>query len=282
MIFADDTEARKTTRLPKSVRDGARVLTGLEDATGADLLLYDGDVSLDAVDDTPLAQARLRKMCQDGILIQRKTERDVCNSIPRLKEHLAKMQLWCPFCWLAVEGHITRALDGKTSVLKREKHYQSGKVFVLYEKTGWDYGAYLAAIVKWQLRGGLYLPVPNADAWPSALVTVTRVTQHLRKEPEKVIIGHEKVQTLRIEDRQIATVASLPGLGGKRAPMVWAQYHNLANLIVALSDPYQETDGVGTKGQHNIRQYLGLESTEKLAKVAVDEAKKPLGDEPNF
>jgi len=279
------TEDRKNSRLPKTIIEKSTPIHNLEHYTGADLILLEEDILSDSIDDSPLQQARLRKMTRNGILVQRKTERDVCNSIPVLKEHLSKMQKWCSFCWLAVEGHVTRTPDGKTMVLKREKHYGSGKVFVMYENTGWDYNAYLAAILKWQLRGGYFLPVPNSDAWEPALVTLSQVVCHLREEPEKTIIGREKVQNLVLGDRQLDTVASLPGLGGKRAPEVWNQYKNLAQLLVGVCDPYRHIAGIGDRGRFNIRNYMGLTQSQKLALVDVDEVKgekKGLGDEPNF
>lgn len=254
MIYVDDTEMRARTRLPEDVQQRATVLVGLEDLTGADILLCNvpeiGDL------ETLPAQARLRRACAEGILVQRKTYRDICSSIPTLKDHLCKMLQWSSDCWLLVTGQMVRIEDTIAVFKEILSDDKKSRATILYELTQWKYAPLLAAIDKWQRRGGYVAWLSDNNSIGIWLDVAWHVKETLT--PEERIIHRTPQQALIASDWR-DTLATLPGIGEKRANE-WAG-ETLALTLCVLS----EADG--SKTRHNIRQYLGLKDGFKLAIV---------------
>lgn len=254
MIYVDDTEVRAGTRLPEDVQQRATVLVGLENLTGADILLCDvqdiGDL------ETLPAQAKLKWACAEGMLIQRKTYRDICSSIPTLKDCLCKMLQWSNDSWLLVTGQMVRIGD-TIAVFKEMLHDdKKNRATILYELTQWKYSPLLAAIDKWQRRGGYVAWLADNDSIGLWLDVAWHVKENL--EPEEHIVHRVPQQMLFANDWR-DTLATLPGIGMKRA-IEWAG-PTLAHTLCSLS----EADG--SKTRDNIRRYLGLQDGLKLAIV---------------
>lgn len=90
MIFYDPTEGRDNTCLSQEIIKLGRPLEGLEAQTGADLLISPLDDILPSNVNRPPGSLLLRKHCEAGMLVQRKSGRDMLNSIPRLAEILQR------------------------------------------------------------------------------------------------------------------------------------------------------------------------------------------------
>lgn len=246
MIYIDDTEARARTRLPEDVQARAIVLNGLEDTTGADILLCDVQDIRDL--ETLPAQAKLRRACAEGILVQRKTYRDICSSIPTLKDHLCKMLLWSSDCWLLITGQMVRIGD-TIAVFKEMIHDdKKSRATILYEQTQWKYSPLLAAIDKWQRRGGYVAWLADNDSIGAWLDVAWHVKENL--EPEEHIVHRVPQQMLFASDWR-DTLATLPGIGEKRA-REWA-LETLAQTLCEL------TTADESKTRENIRRYFGLQ-----------------------
>lgn len=246
MIYIDPTEAKENTRLPQSIIDAAQILPGLESFTGADMLIYDGEVApVESLESIP-EQLRFRRMCQEGALIQRKTERDICGSIPHLKDILCRMLEWTPMPWLIVDGLILRIKGDKLGFYSHDKRQ--------YIPTEFSYKAYLSGILYWQFRGGYYTNLSNVNDWPGLVNLMTSVMAEVKAEPIKAIV-HAQYQSLESADWK-DTLATLPGIGSKRA-REWAG-KNLAETLCTLTRPD------GSKTRDNIRRYMGLDDKHVL------------------
>ena len=128
--FIDPSETRKGTKMPVDAQEIFIELPGLEERTGADFLL--SSLQMPAAND-----ALLRRHCEAGILVQRKSGLDLPSSIidGRLSHSLGKMLEWCKRPWLLIVGNLTE---------------QSGKVSVGGSPSNLTYGQVIAA-VDWHL-----------------------------------------------------------------------------------------------------------------------------------
>jgi hypothetical protein len=95
LIYADPSELREGSALPKYMLELARPLPGLEAYTSADLLLSAEDLVLERLDDSVLARTKLARLLTRGLLIQRKTGSDIQNFITDHTLIAEKMHPWC-------------------------------------------------------------------------------------------------------------------------------------------------------------------------------------------
>lgn len=281
MIFYDPTESRQGTRLPEAVIKAGTPLAGLEAATGADLLLSPlAQPKLDIVDDTVLSRVKFSKHTDAGMLIQRKTGKDITHLITDHSEIIAKMHPWCRRIapWLLVVGSYN--CDG------------DGGLVVDGQATNWSYAAYQAALDAWQYQGleesrfdggGVtILPRDNVVAsWVSGWLDKLR-----GMEPVKVLAPKKasQVLTLAKDDDNLpwrTTLMTFPGVGEELATRVANYCGTLADSLVFISNPDHTRlkqdenypNGFGPSKFSKAHQWLGLEIndeyTEQLVRLEV-------------
>jgi hypothetical protein len=252
MIYIDDSEARENTRLPQSVIECSTVLVGLENLTGADILLYEGDIatinSLESIPD----KMRFKQMCQEGALIQRKTERDVCRTIVdkdhNLNDALCKMLKWSLMCWLVVDGLVMRVKNNKLAFYNHDDRK--------YIVTEFDYSVYVSATLGWMYpKGGYFYNISNVNDWPLFINLVLDKMAQAKNEPEKQIVHHKVYQKLNEADWR-DTWATFPHVGTKRA-VEWARKTFIDTLL-------EWTTPNGSKAVDDIRKYIGMPEGSEL------------------
>ena len=245
--FIDPSETRKGTRMPVDASATFTELPGLEERTGADFLL--SSLQMPAPND-----ALLRRHCEAGILVQRKSELDLPSSIidGRLYHSLSKMIQWSPRPWLLIVGNLT-------------ENY--GKASVGSGKSNLTYGQVIAALDWYQMRGGFVTILDDADkiyAW--CLEHQIRLHKVL-DNPTKEIYERLPDQILSSPPRPwVRTLRTLPGIDVKLGNLIAEQSGSLAAAIINLSSYWwltnkdQRPAGIGEKTIRTIRNYLGLKS----------------------
>ena len=281
MIYYDPTEAREGSRLPDALLKAGKPLIGLEAYTAADLLLSANTIELEQLDDTRLAQIKFAKLLERGMLVQRKTGRDVVNFITDHSQVASKMLPWCKqFApWLLLIGNYTCDKDGHLVV--------DGQAL------NWEYAAYVSALEAWQYQGidgALFdgggvtiLPRDNvAGAW------ATRWLDRLQNlDPTKDIAPFKPSQTVTSKSGHDdypwrATLMTFPGIGLDTATKLAQYCGTLANSLTFLSNPdhialkhnHDYPKGIGPSKFADAHRWLGLEisdtQVEELAAVMTE------------
>lgn len=254
-IYADPTETRARTRLPDNVVEKATNLPGLEALTGADLLIaidkVPGDVRDLAKDEwvgsvltlawrgwsppkiaraterpLPFVLKALRfiKACRSGLLVQRKSGRDMSSSVPRLSEILVKMRQWTRMPWLLFVGNL--------------HCNKAGNAVIDGIETNYSHNAVQGALESWQVRGGGVtflsrdaLVLPWCARWMDKLRSMSKEKVTYR-EPVQAVAGVDDG-----EGRQIAILAGLRHIGNEKARVLLDYYGSLAGALEAVLDP---------------------------------------------
>ena len=276
-IFADPTELREGSTLPKDVAAVATPLPGLEEKTGADLL-----VSI--LDAPALSDTLLKRHCEYGALVQNKRWLDLQSSITdkRLFYDILKMREWCPFPYLAISG-VPFDFNGKAvigelkSVRQLPNKLVEGKLIATIEadvlgREGISYNALMGALSAWRYYGGYveFLADNNhllkwLQQQAGALQDIKdgKVTELMPRSKWRDITGPSKV----------AWLASLfDGIGQKTARAIFDKVGELTNdpdpsLYKALTyvTDYSATciPGITTERIAGWREFLGLHAGEE-------------------
>jgi len=252
-VFLDPSESRSGTRLPDSVIRAGTVVPGLEGATGADLLISPiSHPRLDFIIESLPSKLALKKHCEVGLLVQRKTGRDLVSSIPNLSGILDRMLRWTNKPWLLFIGDLK--CDG------------NGNAVIDGHETGFGYNAVQGALESWQLRGGFVsfisrdsLIAPWINRWLEKL-------RELQKEPIKIVSTRKPQQLLvGLENktaRRLSTLTSFPEISEVRAKEILANCGSLAYSLMFLSDPGGvKIPGVGPKTLMLAKEHLFGEET---------------------
>lgn len=247
-MFIDPTEAREGTRLPAQIVERASALPDLEARTGADILI------------TPLSMPvgtdhLLRRHCQAGVLVQRKSGGDLVSSLTdgRLYRSLAKMLDWTDKPWLAFAGTIEAR----------------GQMGIVDGRPSLSYAALIGALDWWQLRGG-YLTILSDDqalvGWVGHWLDRLRV---LSEQPEKEI-AREAQQKLALEG-PTAILTALPGIGRERAnALLDAAQNNPIRALVKLVAGVDKVPGIGKQTRSAVREWIGLGESDQVLVVDQD------------
>jgi hypothetical protein len=259
MIFIEASEAREGTRLPRAVIESARVVRNLEAYTGADMLIspLSEPPMPDELTDSKPRQLSLRKHCEAGLLIQRKSGRDLTNSIRDghlTNEVLSRMLQWTSAPWLLIEGNFLRDREGMVVV----DGYTTNTMWSQLQ----------GAMEAWQLRGGYMTtpPLPTESAvtewvarWNSTKIYMWRKDMVLPpRKTQQVLVG-----AMVNEKPWRTTLASFPGIGPEKANDIADVCDNLWQAIQMLTDPKtlvwdKRPKGIGKTTIRNIQAYLGL------------------------
>lgn len=269
MLYIDPTEATDKSLLPQSTIDIARAISNLESLTGADILVSPFVEPLpESLQSIPPHLASLRRHCESGILIQRKSGSDFLSSIPDLSHIQARMTEWSPNPWLL----ITRVHQGKT-----------GKVVVegSRRRIRWNWSSVSASMDSWQDRGGsIKLLQSDEDITEWLLSREKRCTEWL-KEPVKSVPKPQRQQVTQAEPNWYNTGRAWPeGIGQKMleelARYIAREWHlppTLANAIsLATNEEALEVRLWGLHSLNKVREWYGVSTSHTPVHLGAESA----------
>jgi len=271
-IFADPNELREGSTLPKDVAAVATPLPGLEEKTGADLL-----VSI--LDAPALSDTLLHRHCDYGALIQLKRLNDLQSSITdqRLFYDILKMRDWSPFLWLVVSGVLLnvngKALNGHIEYHTNIPSITEGMVSCnVVGRTGLNYNAVDAALDAFAYYGGYIKQLPDDTLLLPWLKRQAEALQNIKDGKITELMPRSKWRDITGPSK-VAWLASLfDGIGQKTAQAV---YDKLAELTgntaptlyqaVAYVTDYGATciPGITHERVAGWREFLGLHAGEE-------------------
>lgn len=272
MIFIDATEARERTRLPESILSQAKVINRLEEFTGADLLVSRLQLPLRDLTDDDMTHNLLRRHCENGYLIQRKSGRDYLNSIPDLSHILYRMCQWTPSPILLISGQFMPTREGTVCVDGQD--------------TDWSYNAYLGGKWAWQTRGlqterfnavGKVIEVLRDNLIPSV---VNVLLDSLRDENiihRLTLHNPMPRQVIGEPDWSIYLTPWRIGIGEDKMAILQRNCKSLGDALCYLSDydniKAHKIEGIGKSHVRKMKERLGLADDEYLERVFKEEGK---------
>jgi len=268
VISIDPTEARSTksyqTRLPDSVINAAVQVPGLEQTTGADIIVSAKALPPDlSADPLPVPIRRMfERATEYSIFVQRKSGGDFLNSIPDLARIQARMMEWCNAggCWLLITSLdlSTGNADGRDR--------------------DWTPEAVQGALLWWQLRGGHVAVLPDDDGIGPWLETMHQAVYKAESEPIKwthsshLIDWHAVQMALpyRTEDWSTTGSAFPRGWGDAKREALWKAAYEHCDNQATLMNAYRlllkdgiKIAGIGPKLTANLAKWIGWKETDK-------------------
>ncbi len=227
-IFLTPSEARKGTRLPQSVIKHSSLTVGLEEWTGADLLLSPLTTpKLEWATSALPHQLALKRHCAAGELVQRKTGRDLASSVGKLNYILDKMLRYCERPRLLFIGE-----------LRRDK---GGMAIIDGQDTNVRYNAVIGAIDSWQAHGGYYTQLSRDDCIVSWLNMRLAKLRGMLDGKEKMLLprvvsrplisGHNSYEAMAV-----GAFASCPEIGPKKGLQLIEHCGSIAWAMKYLSE----------------------------------------------
>lgn len=260
-IYVDVTEARAASRLHPKLAQSAHKIVGLEQATGADILVTTIDDVLPGNVNRPPGSLLLKRHVENGMLIQRKTGSDAMNSIPRFHNLIARMRAAnSKMAWLLVTGYIFRKPE-------------NNKVMVEGRLTEWNWKAYQAALDAWQILGGYTHVEPDDLTAVDWVIAWDEKLPQLVKDLEKGLAERPMTPKLGLIDphpeRQV--LMGFPGCGDAISSRIMEKCQNLAAALEWMSRPDSYgVPGVGEETLKSWRKYMGLEKGEVINRIKVE------------
>ena len=244
MIYYDPSEGRVGTRLPYSAIEISHPLIGLEERTGADLMVTASPLLL--TDCTrPPGSILWEKIVPSSMLIQRKTGLDLIASVPKLGDTLARMVAerdrvesdgrLPPQLWLLVIGFYESTIDGYVKLGDGSE-------------TDFRWAALVGAMDAWQLRGGmLHLH------WTHWEPMVTDWLRHwdeklpsFIEEREKIIFSDYQHLT-RYSDHRLSVLMGFPGMGIATASTLLTEFDSVQRIVEWMANDGKGVKGIGPK-----------------------------------
>jgi len=279
-IYYDPTEARSTSRLPDSVITAGVALPGLEQYTGADLLIspLTAPVLTSVTDSTP-SQMMLRKHTEVGLLVQRKSGMDALASIPDYSNILVKMLPWCETVppWLVIIGEYKQGKDDCIIIEGRQMQ--------------WRYNALHGALENWQIHGGGISWLARDSQLGAWVARWNDKVVALAAQPELVLSPRKPSQVLVAapEERAwVITLATFPDIGLELANRIAAYCGTLADSLTFLSNPAHLKlkkgntgfpKGVGKSHFVAAHRWLGLKNNDDVCEILCKTDDSDIDDE---
>ena len=257
-FYIDTTESRMTSRLPKGVIQAADVISGLEEFTGADMLLSplnDPPLPVKITDIFP-HQSALEAHCQAGLLVQRKTGLDLIHSIPDLKLSLHKMQKYTPRPYLLIVGKFTHTREG-VALMDSKPSVQST-----------SYMEVILALEKWQQRGG-FITFLTGDNWIAPWINLWLERLLVMPETKVARPVYQRLIGPLEKDLHRETLMTLPGIREVLAQRIVDYAGDLRRCLEVVTSYWtlelsHRPRGLGRKKIKGIKRYCGLEDGEML------------------
>jgi hypothetical protein len=279
-IYYDPTESRSGSRLPDSVISAGVELPGLEQYTGADILISPlSDPKMTVVSDSMPSQKMLRMHTAVGLLVQRKSGMDALGSIPDYSNILVKMLSWCETVppWLVVVGDYKQGKDDCIMV--------EGRV------VQWRYNAFQGALENWQIHGGgISWLLRDSQLGPWVARWHDKVGA-LAKQPELVVSNKKPSQVLVAspDDKAwVTTLATFPDIGLELANRIGAYCGTLADSLTFLSNPAHLKlkkgntsfpKGIGKSIFVSSHRWLGLRDDDEVCEILCKDDDGDIDDE---
>jgi ERCC4-type nuclease len=263
-IFIDPTESRDNTRLPQAIIESSQVLPGLESLTGADLLISPlSEPVIKSISDPMTLPQKLAmdKHIKSGLLVQRKSGRDLTGSIPKLDDILYRMQQWTHRAWLLIIADIKCDHDSQCIIDGWE--------------SGYTWTAVDGALSWWQLRGGMLsilskdiLVAPWVNGWLERLKRIETERFHQVRHIQQNLLASDWKDTLM----------TFPGIGPEKALALADANGSLAWSLCYLSDEESpgilKIPGIGPETIRLARKRLGLNEGYVLSPVYKDSSEE--------
>jgi len=238
--------------MPSAIVKIAEPIPNLEAVTGGDMLISPlRKPRLEWITNALPHQLILRKHCEAGRLIQRKTGRDLANSVPRLSQIRDKMLRWTDSPELLFVGILKCDVNGMAIIDGQDSHF--------------SYAAIQGALTSWQRpkdgsRGGCvtFLSRDGLIApWVDNQLARLRL---LREHPERTV--KQRFPRLPIgadtdRARTLRTLAMCEEIGDDKAALILNHCGSLAWSLAYLSEgKKQSLKGIGPKTFLAARRWL--------------------------
>lgn len=300
MLFYDDTEARRGSKLPQECIEYGHLWRGIEAQTGGDFVVTPTlsprhkivlmkrkgvpiptiaqRVGVDVIDVVKTQEDDIESVLYDylyrgSIVVQRKSGHDLLASVQssRLKESLARMDNAVPY-------RCQRTLLYTGVFSERD-----GYVVLDGEETRLQYMSLVMALTAWNNRGGCAVNLCGDQhilEWVKHLESQLDSYQHHSEEqvfsdvyypPDMPDVDDVMQTPVEVTDWR-RSVITFPGLGVERVNalkeyMEKSGYHELSllnALNLAVSDSATAIPGWGSKTVDNNRRWLGMPSGYQL------------------
>lgn len=253
MIYFDPTESRHGTRLAYSILQVGKELVGLEEKTGADILITTTSIPGGNVLKPP-GSIVLKNVADRGFLIQRKSNGDLLNSIPNLLAILRKMRQWGRSHWLGVSGVFVKSRENMVVVEGRT--------------TGWKWNALSGALDAWQIAGGnLHMEETDNDLGEWILKMDERLPRML-EETEHTPQEDKATLHLKFAEHPWRSVLEgFPDLGATKSEQIAEYCGDLRTALWWMSEPEWTLPGIGKPTKAKWREFMGMLEDEVLVPV---------------
>lgn len=243
MIFLDPTEAGNHSRLPASFISNCKIIAGLEELTGADMLVTREDVVVESVT-TTLARMKLKTHLRDGLLIQRKSGRDLTASLDKLPE-----------IFLRMSQHNDRPILLFCGSL--EKQARGDKAVIDGHDTGYYYNAVLGAIFSWQyLWGGSFFQIKNDEE----IARWLNIALNALQSPPTRTVARRRIQSLYALPPAVDWLSQARvGIGEDKSLALMEYFGSLEHCIGWFTqEQYSEipVGGIGEKTWQKMKKLL--------------------------
>ena len=245
LVLADTTEERN---LPDSLKESCLFVSGMEDITGADLIVT--PLTIPVSNDTLIL-----RHAEAGLCVQRKTVGDFASSIAdeRLWFQLDKLVKVCDAPWLLLVGDLKESREGKAIIDGRE--------------SGWEYWKLGRARIWWQYRGGYIDWISREGGLHEWCHAWAKMLENRDKDGGwgRRVISRPVQQELYEAPDIARTLMTFPGLGTEKAMAVYEKTvercngtrPTLMDAMLVLQE--MKVDGVGDKIRSKNMWYIGWE-----------------------
>ena len=272
MIGYDPTEARQGSRLPDAVIESATEIEGLEQATGADLIVTATPIPASLPDPMPVPCIRALQYAarQGAVLVQRKSGGDFLSSIPDLGGIIHRMNEWAPMGRFLLITRLDEALEDAGN-----------------RGSGWSPESIAGAILRWKLRGGNVDILPTDDDIPQWVGFLHRTILNIAQEgrialvTEPIVTWEQdpvEVTVKRPLDWETTGSAFPKGWGAKARERVWQSLYDdglpptMLNAIIRVCSGQTKIPGIGPKSTQSLREWVGW--NENLIMAYTERTKK--------